>query len=82
MEILQKDEARQAVTWSRQSVLPLINRDTSYSGESMLLKHVGKMRLGHLSSLIHKVMEAPEETATPVQSNRSSSAGPALQLVL
>lgn len=69
-------------SWSRQSVLPLINRDTRWSGKSTLLKCVGKMRLGHLSSLSHKAMEGPEGAATPAQSNRSNSAGPALQLVL
>lgn len=48
----------------------------------MLLKCFGKMSLRHLSSLIYKVMEVPEETSTPAQSNRSNSAGTALQLVL
>lgn len=85
MEILQRMRPGRLspwASWSRQSVLPVINRDTRWSEKRMLLKCVGKTMLGHLSSLIQKAMEVPEEAATPVQSNRSNSAGPALYLVL
>lgn len=85
MEILQRMRLGRLppwVSWSRQSVLPVVNRDTRWYGKVMLPKYIGKTVLGHLSSLIHKVLEVPEEAATPAQSNRSNSAGPALQLVL